>query len=103
MPVPALAAELATVSPDGLTWTVKLKPGVKFHDGSDMTADDVVQSCQLAISPNCTYSPAVCLAGLIEKVEKIDDAHSRHHDGQAARDHGHGLPAWAHHREQGRR
>lgn len=71
--VPGLASELATVSPDKLTWTLKLKEGVKFHDGSDMTADDVVQTWQLSISPNCTYSPALCTAGQIAKVEKIDD------------------------------
>lgn len=37
-------AESADLASDNLTWTVKLKPGVKFHDGSEMTADDVVYS-----------------------------------------------------------
>ncbi len=57
-PVADLATDLATISEDGLTWTVTLKPGVKFHDGTDLTADDVVQTYELAKSPNCTYSPA---------------------------------------------
>src|SRR4029079_8255212 len=37
--------ELATdwsVSPDGLTWTFKLRDGVKFHSGKDFSSADVV-------------------------------------------------------------
>ncbi len=33
-----------TVSPDGLTYTLKIRQGVKFHDGTTMTVDDVVYS-----------------------------------------------------------
>ncbi|WP_197379884.1 ABC transporter substrate-binding protein [Mycolicibacterium mengxianglii] len=40
---PALAQSWQ-VSPDQLTWTFRLRPGVKFHDGSPLTADDVVFS-----------------------------------------------------------
>lgn len=32
------------VSADGLTWTLKLQEGAKFHDGSALTAEDVVYS-----------------------------------------------------------
>ena len=42
--VPGIAVSWTT--PDALTWELKLKPGVKFHDGSDLTAEDVVFSLE---------------------------------------------------------
>ncbi|MDR0405687.1 MAG: ABC transporter substrate-binding protein, partial [Clostridiales bacterium] len=39
-PIPALASEYS-VSADGLTWTVRLRDGVTWHDGSAFTAADV--------------------------------------------------------------
>ena len=36
--------ESESTSEDGLTWTLNLKKGVKFHDGSELTANDVVYS-----------------------------------------------------------
>lgn len=41
--VPQLA-ESMTVSDDNLTWTMKLRDGVKFSDGTDLNADAVVWS-----------------------------------------------------------
>ena len=72
-PIPNLTEDLATISEDGLTWTLKLKPGVKFHDGTDLTADDVVQSYQIAQSTNCRYNPSLCLSAFLEKAEAVDD------------------------------
>ncbi len=73
VPVPNLTTDLATISEDGLTWTVDLVPGVKFHDGTDLTAEDVVQSYQIAQSTNCRYNPSLCLSAFLEEVVAVDD------------------------------
>ncbi|AFZ69405.1 ABC transporter substrate-binding protein [Deinococcus peraridilitoris] len=41
-----------TVSNDGLTYTFKLKPGVKFHNGAALDAAAVKASIERAIDPN---------------------------------------------------
>jgi ABC-type transport system substrate-binding protein len=73
--VPDLAAEYAETSEDGLTWTLKLKQGVKFHDGTDLKASDVVFTYKLGLSPNCTYIPDGCssIQDNIATVEAVDD------------------------------
>ena len=45
-PRPALATAWS-VSPDGLTYTFKLREGVKWHDGKPFTAEDVAYSIKL--------------------------------------------------------
>ena len=39
--VPAVAAALPEVSSDGLTYTVQIRPGLKFSNGAPLTANDV--------------------------------------------------------------
>jgi peptide/nickel transport system substrate-binding protein len=43
---PLLAADMPQISADGLTYTIPLRTGVKFHDGSDMDSADVLASIQ---------------------------------------------------------
>src|SRR5712691_10128926 len=43
-PIPMLADGMPTISRDGLTYTIKLRRGIKFHNGKEMTSDDVVPS-----------------------------------------------------------
>ncbi|KXV20850.1 ABC transporter substrate-binding protein [Gluconobacter japonicus] len=42
--VPDLAEAMPTISADGLTWTLHLRSGLKFSDGSPVRAEDVVAS-----------------------------------------------------------
>lgn len=53
---PRLAAKMPTVSGDGLTYSFTLRPGVKFHNGRELVADDVVYTLTRVLDPK-TKSP----------------------------------------------
>lgn len=46
-----LLAQSVTTSPDGLTYTFALRPGLRFHNGAPLTADDVVFSWHRYMTP----------------------------------------------------
>ena len=50
-----ILAESYTVSSDGLCWSVKLKKGIKWHDGTELTANDVVYKYNYVISNEKSY------------------------------------------------
>ncbi len=66
--VPELATSWKQDSP--LKWTFKLRPGVKFHDGRPLTADDVVFSLNRAKQPT---SQIAVYANALGEAKKIDD------------------------------
>ncbi len=73
---PILAAEIPTkenggIAADGQSVTWKLKQGVKWHDGKDFTADDVVFNWEYAKDP----ATAAVTSGSYKdvKVEKVDN------------------------------
>jgi peptide/nickel transport system substrate-binding protein/oligopeptide transport system substrate-binding protein len=70
--VPELAASLPTISADGLTYTFTLRPGLKFSDGTPLTAKDVVYSIDRALSPAVSNLNGVTLVylGLIKDADK---------------------------------
>ncbi|MCL1846638.1 MAG: ABC transporter substrate-binding protein [Coriobacteriia bacterium] len=51
---PCLALELPDISADGLIYTIKLREGVKFHDGTDFDAEAVKASVERQLAPNLT-------------------------------------------------
>jgi len=60
--VPQLASEMPTVSADGLTYTFKIRPDVKFHNGDVMTPSDVAYSFQRGVLQGGYSSPQWLLA-----------------------------------------
>ncbi len=56
-----------TVSPDGLIWTVKIRPDVKFSDGKNLTAEDVAFTYDTA-----AHSGSVVDLSVMEKVDVVD-------------------------------
>jgi peptide/nickel transport system substrate-binding protein len=67
--IPGLATSWE-VSPDGLTYTFKLRQGVKFHDGTEFDADDVKWTFDEGIKPG-RYSGGKYVP-YIAGTEKID-------------------------------
>ena len=65
---PCLATSWQSVSPTVTRF--KLRPNVKFHDGTPLTADDVVFSIQRALSDTSNFKPY--LAG-VKEAKKVDD------------------------------
>lgn len=72
-------AESWAVSDDGLTYTFKLKPGLKFASGNQITAADVAYSFERAVKLD--KSPAFIIGqfgisgdNVTEKAKAVDDA-----------------------------
>ena len=66
-PIPWLATSWSQASPT--TWRFKLREGVRFHDGSPFTADDVVFSVERALAPTSQMRTAI--QG-VESARRID-------------------------------
>ncbi len=68
---PQLAAEMPEISDDGLNYTFTLREGVTFHDGSELTSEDVAFSLNRSRWINHPEGAGFLLAG-IESIETPD-------------------------------
>ncbi len=73
-----LAADLPEVSDDGLTYTVTLREGLTFPDGSPVTAADVKATYEYLLDPNIQCAtggpPSSGYYGVIEGVDEFSEA-----------------------------
>ncbi len=65
-------AESYEISEDGTTFTFKLRKGVKFHNGREMTAEDVKYSLDRVTTP-ATQSPGAGFFGSIKGYDAMAD------------------------------
>lgn len=77
-PVPVLAAEIPTaenggVSADGKTLTIKLREDALWSDGTPVTADDLVFTYEMIVSPQNTPISTYPYADYVASVEAADE------------------------------
>ncbi|MDO9491522.1 ABC transporter substrate-binding protein [Acetobacterium sp.] len=65
-------AKEVIVSSDNLTYTFKIRDGVKFHDGETLTAADVVFTIKSIMEPSVNSSRATDFRE-VASIEKVDD------------------------------
>jgi peptide/nickel transport system substrate-binding protein/oligopeptide transport system substrate-binding protein len=78
-------AESFDVAPDGLTYTFKLRHGVKFHNGRELTADDVIYSLDRTVNPK-TQSPGASFYHSIKGYDDVQGGKADHLAGVTAVD-----------------
>jgi peptide/nickel transport system substrate-binding protein len=68
-----LCTEIPTPTDGGKTYTFKIRDGVKFHDGTKLTAADVAKSWQMIVfPPEGILSPRESNFDMVEKIENPD-------------------------------
>ena len=67
---PLLATEWKMLESDPTVWEFKLRPNVKFHDGTPLTAKDVVFSLNRARGPNAQVKS---LLASVDSIKAVDD------------------------------
>ena len=69
-PYLALAKAEPEASEDGLTWTVQLRDGAKFSDGTPVTAEDVAHSFTRVLEPEDPSAPPL-MAGFVSFIKSV--------------------------------
>jgi peptide/nickel transport system substrate-binding protein len=66
------AAEKWEMSPDGMTWSFWIRKGITFHDGSELTAEDVKWSLEMVTKPESIAAFAARIRTTVKEIEVAD-------------------------------
>lgn len=69
--LPDLAVALPKIEEDGTLYTIEIKKGIKFHNGADLTIDDVIYSFERGAFADKSQMKSIY--ALMYDVKKIDD------------------------------
>jgi peptide/nickel transport system substrate-binding protein len=72
--IPSLSTEWAVDAADKTKWTFKLRPGVKFHDGSDFTADAVVWNVRKVLDKEAPHFDASQVGVTVSRMPTLKSA-----------------------------
>ena len=72
--VPGLATEWSVNAADKTKWTFKLRPGVKFHDGSPFNADAVVWNVEKVLKKEAPHFAADQVGVTVSRMPTLRDA-----------------------------
>lgn len=71
--VPLLADGEPQISEDGLAWTIRLRQGVLWHNGTPFTADDVVATLAHMLDLSAGSEWITYMLGYLSRFEKVDE------------------------------
>jgi peptide/nickel transport system substrate-binding protein len=76
--IPSLATKVPTqenglISDDGLTYTFPIRKGVTFHDGTDLTAEDVKYSWDRVVTMDLPEGGASLFTDIVAETRVVDD------------------------------
>ena len=69
-----LLAESAEANPSATEWTIRLRSGIRFHDGTPLTADDVIYTFNRIANPKNAANQQSLLTTLVDvsAIKKLD-------------------------------
>ncbi len=71
--IPTGLADGWEIAEDGVTYTIFLKEGIKWHDGEDFTADDVIMTFDKALAEDSQSVRKATIDEVLASYEKVDD------------------------------